>query len=218
MSSDATAAALRAKTDDGPEQQAGAAKRPLSGEKAQRIIDAMRHSVAKRGTTGSTFDHVSREAGVSRGLLHYYFGTKERLLIEVVRRESDVRIDRLEEAIGGATDADSVLDALVRSFEELLGDGPAPVMIYEMLTLAQRNDEIAAELAVLGRRTRSHLGEALERKRAAGVLSLRVAPELAAMFLFALADGVIVRRLSEPELDIGPLTEQAIAAARAVLS
>lgn len=38
------------------------------------------------------------------------------------------------------------------------------------------------------------------------------------MFLFALADGVIVRRLSEPELDIGPLTEQAIAAARAVLS
>jgi hypothetical protein len=32
------------------------------------------------------------------------------------------------------------------------------------------------------------------------------------------ADGVIVRRLSEPELDIAPLTEQGIVAARAVLS
>jgi len=194
------------------------APRELSGDKAARIVEAMRASVAARGIAGSTFDHVANEAGVSRGLLHYYFGTKERLLIEVVRRESDVRIERLEEAIGDATDAESVLDALVRSFEELLGDGPAPVMIFEMLTLAQRNDEIAAVLAELGRRTRVHLSDALERKRDSGVLALRIAPELAAMFLFALADGVIVRRLSEPELDIGPLTAQGIIAARAVLS
>jgi AcrR family transcriptional regulator len=199
-------------------QPGGSRERGLSGIKASRIVEAMRVSVATRGIAGSTFDAVAAAAGVSRGLLHYYFGTKERLLIEVVRREAEVRTERLEEAIEAAADAETVLDALVRSFEDWLGDGPAPVMIYEMLTLAQRNDEIAAELAVLGRRTRSHLGEALERKRAAGVLSLRVDAELAAMFLFALADGVIVRRLSEPELDIGPLTEQAIAAARAVLS
>jgi len=197
---------------------ASAPARELPGDKANRIVEAMRVSVAARGTPGATFDVVAREAGVSRGLLHYYFGTKERLLVEVVRRESDVRIERLEDAIGDATDAESVLDALVRSFEELLGDGPAPVMIFEMLTLAQRNDEIAAVLAELGRRTRGHLSDALERKRDSGVLALRIAPELAAMFLFALADGVIVRRLSEPELDIGPLTAQGIIAARAVLS
>jgi AcrR family transcriptional regulator len=193
--------------------------RELSGDKAARIVDAMRASVAARGIAGSTFDHVANEAGVSRGLLHYYFGTKERLLIEVVRRECDVRTERLEEAIGAAGSAEDVLDALVRSFEDLLGDGlSAAVMIYEMLTLAQRNDEIAAELANLGRRTRSHLSGALERKQQAGVLALRIDPELAAMFLFALADGVIFRRLSEPALNIGPLTEQAIIAARAVLS
>ena len=195
-------------------------ERELSGAKAARIVEAMRSSVAARGVAGSTFDAVAGEAGVSRGLLHYYFGTKERLLIEVVRREAEVRTERLEQAIEAAADAEAVLDALVRSFEDWLGGGPAPVMIYEMLTLAQRNEEIASELAVLGRHTRSHLAGALERKRAAGVLSLRgdVDSELAAMFLFALADGVIVRRLSEPDLDIGPLTEQAIAAARAVLS
>ena len=57
--------------------EAATKERELSGEKAQRIIDAMRESVAKRGAAGSTFEHVAREAGVSRGLLHYYFGTKE---------------------------------------------------------------------------------------------------------------------------------------------
>jgi AcrR family transcriptional regulator len=190
----------------------------LPGDKAGRIVEAMRTSVAARGIAGSTFDHVAGAAGVSRGLLHYYFGTKEQLLVEVVRRECEIRTERLEEAIEAAGDAEDVLDALVRSFEDWLGDGPTPVMIYEMLTLAQRNEEIAAELANLGRRTRSHLGNALERKRAGGVLALRVEPELAAMFLFALADGVMFRRLSEPGLDIGALIEQGIIAARAVLS
>jgi AcrR family transcriptional regulator len=193
--------------------------RELPGDKAARIVEAMRRSVPSLGIAGSTFDHVAREAGVSRGLLHYYFGTKERLLVEVVRRESDVRLERIEEAIEASEDAEDVLAALVRGFEDFLGEGPgAPVMLYEMLTLAQRNEEIAAELATLGQRTRSHLSDALERKRESGVLSLRVDPELAALFLFALADGVTFRRLSEPELDLGPLIEQATVAARAVLS
>src|SRR5437763_4666830 len=109
--------------------------RDLAGDKAQRIVDAMRGSVARRGAAGSTFDHVAREAGVSRGLLHYYFATKERLLVEVVRRECDVRTERLEQALAGADSVDAVLDTLVRSFEDFIGDGPtAPVMFYEMLT------------------------------------------------------------------------------------
>ena len=84
--------------------EAATKERELSGEKAQRIIDAMRESVAKRGAAGSTFEHVAREAGVSRGLLHYYFGTKERLLVEVVRRDAEIRVARLDEPLGNARD------------------------------------------------------------------------------------------------------------------
>src|SRR5580692_1387125 len=76
--------------------RAAGGARSLSGEKAKRIIDAMRRSVARRGTAGSTFEHVSREAGVSRGLLHYYFGTKEQLLVEAVRHDCQLRLERLE--------------------------------------------------------------------------------------------------------------------------
>ena len=72
--------------------EAATKERELSGDKAKRIVDAMRDSVARRGAAGSTFEHVAGEAGVSRGLLHYYFGTKERLLVEVVRRDSELRV------------------------------------------------------------------------------------------------------------------------------
>src|SRR5438874_4190373 len=98
--------------------------RELPGERASLIVEAMRASVAARGVAGSTFDHVAREAGVSRGLLHYYFGTKERLLIEVVRRESEVTRDQLERTVGAASSAEEVLSGLVQSFEEFFGDGP----------------------------------------------------------------------------------------------
>ena len=93
----------------------------------------MRSSVARRGAAGSTFDHVAQEAGVSRGLLHYYFGSKERLLVEAVRRECDLRDEVVERAIADAGSVEQVLDALVRSFEDFLGEGPATaVMIHEI--------------------------------------------------------------------------------------
>ena len=179
----------------------------------------MRISVATRGIAGSTFDQVAREAGVSRGLLHYYFGTKERLLVEVVRRECDVRIEQLERGIAGASSADDVMAALVETFEDFLREPPAEVAIfYELMTLAQRNRDIASEFTELGRRTRWHMANALRAKCDAGVLELRADADVVATFLFALADGVAIRRLSEPDLDIGPVVDLSAAAARALLS
>jgi AcrR family transcriptional regulator len=194
------------------------APRELAGDRAGRIVEAMRASVAARGFSASTFDQVARAAGVSRGLLHYYFGTKERLLVEAVRLECELRHERLDRAMVGANSADEVLAALVQTFEEFIGEGPSPaVMFFEVLTLAQRNEEIAAQLAELGRRMRMHIAQALRDKADAGVLELRADAETAAGFVLALADGLTIRLMSEPELDIGPLMAQAVTAARALL-
>jgi AcrR family transcriptional regulator len=193
--------------------------RDLPSDKAARIVEVMRASVAEHGIAGSTFDRVAREAGVSRGLLHYYFGSKERLLVEVVRRESEVRGQSLDQAVAEATNADELIHALVRNLEEILGEGRSGMVIfYELLTLGQRNREIAAELAELARRTRTRLAEALRSGNEAGVFELRAAPDDVAGFLFALADGVTIRRLAEPELDVRPLMDQAVLAARALLA
>jgi AcrR family transcriptional regulator len=199
--------------------RSGASANALPGEKAARIVEAMRASVAVRGIAGSTFDHVAREAGVSRGLLHYYFQTKERLLVEVVRRESQVRGQLLDQAVAGARNGDDLIDALVRSFEDLMADGSSGVvMFYELLTLAQRNAEIATELEGLARTLRLQLADALRRGSASGVFEIRGEPNDVASFLLVLADGVMIRRMSEPALDVRRLMDQAVAAARALLA
>jgi AcrR family transcriptional regulator len=190
----------------------------LSGDKAQRIVDAMRASVAARGAAGSTFDHVAREAGVSRGLLHYYFGTKERLLVEVVRRDSDLRLAALDAALAAARTADDLLNVLVRSLEDLVERDPSFVALhFELFTSARRTPEIAAELAALHRRIREHVAEQLEAKQAAGVIAMKAEPEAIVTILLSLADGLALRMLADPEHDWGPTLAAAVPAARALL-
>src|SRR3954463_521344 len=123
--------------------EAAAKERELSGDKAPRIVDAMRESVAKRGAAGSTFEQVAREAGVSRGLLHYYFGSKERLLVEVVRHDCGVRVALLEQRLAGASSPDEIVEALVEQLKAFLEDDPGtPTVVYEMLSASRHSEEI----------------------------------------------------------------------------
>jgi AcrR family transcriptional regulator len=193
-------------------------QRAIEGEKAQRIVDAMRSSVARRGVAGSTFDHVAREARVSRGLLHYYFGTKERLLAEVVRRDCELRMVALDEQLADAHDADGVVDALVESLKGFVEDEPEFItLVFEVFTLSRRNAEIAGEFSELLRRTRQHVAALLSRKQAEGALRLRAAPEAVADVLFAMADGISMRMLAEKDHDFSETVAAGAVAVRALL-
>src|SRR4051794_18226815 len=181
-------------------------ERALSGDKVQRIVDAMRTCVAQRGITGATFEHVSREAGVSRGLLHYYFGTKERLLIEVLRGDAEVRIGALDAPLEAARTADDVLNVFVAGAEEILQSDPGfYVLIYELFTAGRQNPEIRAELAQVYDGSRRHVAEILRRKEAEGVLSLRFDAETTVTFMFGAADGAALQRLTDPDRDYSQL-------------
>jgi AcrR family transcriptional regulator len=198
--------------------EAAAGQRPIEGEKAARIVDAMRSSVARRGVAGSTFDHVAREAQVSRGLLHYYFGTKERLLAEVVRRDCEVRMHVIDEQLAGAGSADEVIDGLVVSLAEMVANDPSFItLVFELFTLSRRNEEIAAEFAELLRRTREHVAGLLAAKEAEGVLRLHAPADAVADVLFAMADGVAMRMLTETDRDFGPSVLAGVRAVRALI-
>jgi AcrR family transcriptional regulator len=205
-----------------PEAQAGATEgraRSLSGEKAQRIIDAMRQSVAQRGTAASTFDHVSRAAGVSRGLLHYYFGTKEQLLAEAVRRDCDLRLERLEQQLSTAKTADDFIDLMAQSLRETVSQDPDFVtLVFELFTLSRRNADIAAEYAGLMRNTREHVADMLAAAQREGVLRLHAEPDAVAEVLFSIGDGFALRMLTEPNRDFTATIRAGIACARALLT
>jgi AcrR family transcriptional regulator len=194
------------------------AERRLDSEKAKRIVAAMRSSVARRGAAGSTFDHVAQEAGVSRGLLHYYFGSKERLLVEVVRNDADLRAQALEERLRDARSLDAIVQALVWGLEQFVAeDAGSHAVIHELLSAARRNDEIREELAALYRRVRSEVAEILVEKEREGIVRLRADGEAVVSIFLALADGLEVQLTSDAEWRSSAAVDTAVAVARFLL-
>jgi AcrR family transcriptional regulator len=180
------------------------AGRSLGGEKARRIVEAMRDSVAEVGIAGSTFERVAARAGVSRGLLHYYFGTKERLLVEVIRRDTAYRIETLGSDLRAAGSVDEVISAFYAAFSRTLADERGYVyMVSELFVAGRHSPELTHELGQLYSRARQAFAEILREKDAEGVIKLRFDAESVLAYLFAAGDGASVQQIADPTLDTG---------------
>ena len=175
--------------------------RSLSGERAQRIVEAMRESVAEVGIAGSTFDRVSAKADVSRGLLHYYFGTKERLLVEVIRRDTDDRIESLGTRLRDARSVDAVIAAFFDAFGRTMQERGYVFLVSELFVAGRTQPDVLTELGELYGRARSEYAEILREKERQGVIRPRFGVESVLAYLFAAGDGIIVQVLSDPTLD-----------------
>jgi TetR/AcrR family transcriptional repressor of bet genes len=73
-------------------------------ERQQQLIQATIHSVASHGLSETTMSSVSREAGLSQGIINLHFQSKERLLIETLSYIADEYRLSWEEALKKAGD------------------------------------------------------------------------------------------------------------------
>lgn len=166
--------------------------RRLTTEPARRILAAARRLVAERGVERSRVIDIAREAGVARGLVTYYFATKDRLLAEVMEADALARIRRLVELVGGAETLDDLLQgigaALVGDF--VSADAGGRRAVQELASLAFRNEDIRSRQARLRAGYRSELAAILTAKEAAGIIALRDDAEDVAAMLIALGQGI----------------------------
>ena len=191
----------------------------LDSEKARRIVEAMRASVGLRGAAGSTFDQVAQAAGVSRGLLHYYFGSKERLLVEVVRHDCEIRISALRERLADASSVDELIEIMLAGFHSFVEDegAAAPALIFELFSAGRNNPEIREELGELYRSVRQTVADALTAKEREGVVALRAEAASVASIIFAMADGAALQILSDPGWDPADALATGLGAVRHLL-
>jgi AcrR family transcriptional regulator len=68
-----------------PRRMATAPARLAHDVRREQILDCARRLFAERGYVPVSMTRVATEAGVARGLLNHYFGTKRELYLEVVR-------------------------------------------------------------------------------------------------------------------------------------
>jgi len=86
-------------------------------ETRERIIAAASTVLAEKGYVATTLREISREAQVAPGLVHYYFGGKDELLVEVLQA-ADQRFHQTMERIAQHIPTERPLDALLTQLRE----------------------------------------------------------------------------------------------------
>lgn len=113
----------------------------------QRIVDAAARMFGRDGFQGASMGAVAEAAGVSKGLLHYHFESKEHLLIEAVRstfRQLHRRFDdRFRQGDRGLATALEGLDALWEAVRDMQAWTP---FMVEIMTLATKPGPLRDDL------------------------------------------------------------------------
>ena len=80
-----------------------AAPRSDADERRRRILSVARRLFSERGFSDVSTIEIASEAGVARGLINHYYGTKRELYVEVVREMVRFRSQPVPEYVDGAT-------------------------------------------------------------------------------------------------------------------
>lgn len=158
-----------------------------------RIVRAAARVIGKSGYDRASMGEVAREAGVSKGLLHYHFQSKEDLLLEAQRatfrelhRRFTERAGRGERGLEAALDA---LDAMWRSVRELRGGAP---FIVETLAMACHDGPFNHRLASFYGEATGLLEDAIRQVFAGELDRLAVSPDRMAVLIRVLLEGLTV--------------------------
>ena len=118
------------------------ARRPRSRgvETTRRILGAARRLFTESGFAGASMGAVAKEAGVSKGLLHYHFDSKDHLFVETQQaffRELHRRFsERADRGDGGVVSALEALDAAWEAIRDLHGGA---AFVVETLALSNQD-------------------------------------------------------------------------------
>jgi AcrR family transcriptional regulator len=126
----------------------------------EALFDAAERLLIDVGYAGITTRRVAEEAGVNHGLVHYYFGSNENLLVQMLERFTARLIARQEELY--ASDA-PFADKWRTAMAHLIGDDRDYEKVWlELQALGWNNPELRERLARVNDEWRRVLTEAFE--------------------------------------------------------
>jgi AcrR family transcriptional regulator len=160
-------------------------------ETEQALLDAAERLLVDFGAAGITTRRVAEEAGVNHGLVHYYFGSVEQLLVRVLERFTERLIARQRQLY--AADA-PFLEKWRTAMAYLEEDRPYQKIWFELQALAWNRPELQARLTRVNAEWRAVLSEAFAPVR--NELGLEIPLEALVSLVYTFNKGIMFDRLS----------------------
>ena len=158
----------------------------------QALLDAAERLLADAGYAGITTRRLAKEAGINHGLVHYYFGSNENLLVHALERFTSRLIARQRELY--EDDSVPFADKWRTAMRYLVSEDVRYEKIWlELQALSWNNPDIKARLARVNAEWRAVLTEALEEPRRELAIPLPLEALVSLVMTFNL--GIITERL-----------------------
>ena len=171
--------------------QAKAKKQKTRIEDIRRVelIDAAHRIFLREGLKGLTTTKICAEAGMSQGILTYYFRDKEEVLFEMVRMNNRILADEIVAHLKAARNGWERLIALIDgNFPAAHYDRPTARAWISLYAEAAHNERYARLVRPYYRRLRSNIGPILTPLMTPGAIDHFVRG------LAAMIDGLWLRR------------------------
>ena len=173
----------------------GAAKQ--GKDRHQEILDAAARVITERGLAETRISDIADQAGVSPGLILYYFESKDRLLAEALTFANDqfyLRTSREIRRIPSAKDQlRRLIDLSVPGYLPEYGRLDEWALWIEVWVRALRDPEMAKDREALDQRWRSQLAEIIRGGQAAGEFPTPEDPDELALRIAAIIDGLAIQ-------------------------
>ena len=124
---------------------------PSAQQRAQQIVDAAARVMARNGYGGTTMKDIAAEAGITAGLIHYYFDSKEDLLLAVTATLCEQMRRDAEQAFAASGDAPPIARAwaALQATKDHLQRPDQQRLFLETITLALSEPRMREQMAQL---------------------------------------------------------------------
>jgi AcrR family transcriptional regulator len=169
-------------------------------ETRSRLLESAATVFARRGMQQASIDEVAEHAGFTKGAVYAHFESKEDLFLAMLDDRFAMHVDAMDQLLASDAEPEDQARVGAANFIELIASDPEwERLFFEFSAYAARNENFRQELVARRRHLQERMAELFrERAEQLGVEPPFPIEEIARM-TFAMADGIALQKLLDPE-------------------
>jgi AcrR family transcriptional regulator len=171
-----------------------------SAVSSQQIVDAAIRVLARQGYAKTSLLDIAKEAGMSKGALHYHYPTKEALIHTVLETACNAVQARTMQAW---SPSDNPFAALRKSLEELWATraerSDEALVVADLLALSLSDESLRPKLAEFYELGAQQIRAYLEENLMSLGLEPRISPDILPRIVIGLLDGLVMQAFVDPD-------------------
>jgi AcrR family transcriptional regulator len=178
----------------------GLSRKERQAHTRARLMRSAASVAAQRGLERASLDAVAEHAGFTKGAVYANFASKEDLFLAMLDARFAERLAELDDILSTEQDPDTQAREAAAGFIAAIESEPEwERLFFEFAVYAARNEDFRVELVARYRSMRERIAELLAQRAERLCIEPAIPPAQVATMTFAMANGIALERMLEPE-------------------